>query len=106
MPPMLQPGAILAGRYRVLGPLGRGGMGGVVEAEDSWGRRFAIKSPLADTGGNNDVTARFAREANALRLLEHPNLVAARDVFVENGVLFLVMEKVEGRDKDRWTKKK
>jgi len=96
MPPMLQPGAVLAGRYRVLGSLGRGGMGGVVEVEDAWGRRFAVKSPLVDTNGTSDVTARFAREANALRLLEHPNLVAAVDVFVEHGVLFLVMEKVEG----------
>ena len=96
MPPALQPGSVLDARYRVLGPLGRGGMGGVVEVEDAWGRRFAVKSPLADTGGTNDVTARFAREANTLRLLEHPNLVAALDVFVDSGQLFLVMEKVEG----------
>src|ERR1043165_1080249 len=96
MPAALRPGAVLDGRYRVLGPLGRGGMGGVVEVQDAWGRRFAVKSPLADTGGTNDVTARFAREANALRLLEHPNLVAALDVFVDSGQLFLVMEKVEG----------
>jgi eukaryotic-like serine/threonine-protein kinase len=92
--PQLEPGSII-GRYRVVGSLGRGGMGGVVEVEDFTGRRFAVKSPLVDTQGN-DVTARFAREANALRLLEHPNLVAAVDVFVQDGVLFLVMEKVSG----------
>jgi len=94
MHPSFEPGAIL-GRYRVLGQIGRGGMGGVVEVADPDGRRFALKSPLNDTPGNN-VTARFAREANALRLLEHPNLVAAVDVFVEGGILFLVMEKVAG----------
>ncbi len=93
--PSLDPGSRL-GRYRVLGPLGRGGMGGVVEVEDAQGRRYAVKSPLTDTDGKGDVTVRFAREANALRLLEHPNLVAAVDVFVEGGVLFLVMEKAEG----------
>ncbi len=71
-------------------------MGGVVEVVDASGARYAVKSPLADTNGAHDVTARFAREANALRLLEHPNLVAAIDVFVEGGVLFLVMEKVAG----------
>ncbi len=92
--PSLEPGSII-GRYRVVGSLGRGGMGGVVEVEDATGRRFAVKSPLADVQGN-DVTARFAREANALRLLEHPNLVTAVDVFVQGGVLFLVMEKVSG----------
>ncbi|MBA3455508.1 MAG: serine/threonine protein kinase [Deltaproteobacteria bacterium] len=93
--PMLEPGQRV-GRYRVLGTLGRGGMGGVFDVEDDEGRRFALKSPLTDVGGNPNVTRRFAREANALRLLEHPNLVAAIDVFVEAGMLFLVMEKVDG----------
>jgi serine/threonine protein kinase len=85
------------GVYRVIGTIGRGGMAGVFEVEDDGGRRFALKSPLMDVGGNGDVTRRFAREANALRLLDHPNLVTAVDVFVEAGHLFLVMEKLEGR---------
>jgi serine/threonine-protein kinase len=92
---MLEPGTRV-GRYRVVGTIGRGGMGGVFEVEDDAGARFALKSPLTDVKGNSDVTRRFAREANALRLLEHPNLVAAFDVFVEAGMLFLVMEKVLG----------
>ncbi len=97
MQPSLDPGTVVgSGRYRVIGTLGRGGMGGVVEVEDVHGVRYAVKSPLADTNGSSAVTARFAREANALRLLEHPNLVAAVDVFAEGGVLFLVMEKVTG----------
>jgi eukaryotic-like serine/threonine-protein kinase len=83
------------GKYRVIGPLGRGGMGGVFEVEDGAGRRFALKSPLRDIEGSA-VTQRFAREANALRLVEHENLVAAVDVFVEAHQLFLVMEKVSG----------
>ncbi|MEO8841861.1 MAG: serine/threonine-protein kinase [Kofleriaceae bacterium] len=85
------------GRYRVLGLLGRGGMGGVVEVEDDAGMRYALKSPVTDIHPGGEVTRRFAREANALRLLDHPNLVAAVDVFVEAGQLFLVMEKVVGR---------
>ena len=84
------------GRYRVIRSLGRGGMAGVYEVEDDAGQRFALKSPLVDVSAAGDVTRRFAREANALRLLDHPNLVAAVDVFVEAGYLFLVMEKVEG----------
>jgi len=71
-------------------------MGGVFEVEDGEGRRFALKSPVQDTPGV-DVTRRFAREANALRVLDHHNLVAAVDVFVEAKKLFLVMEKVTGQ---------
>ena len=85
------------GRYRVIRPLGRGGMAGVYEVEDDDGRSWALKAPLSDVNGNADVTRRFAREANALRMVDHPNLVAASDVFVEAGYLFLVMEKVVGR---------
>jgi eukaryotic-like serine/threonine-protein kinase len=84
------------GRYRVIRSLGRGGMAGVFEVEDPDGQRFALKAPIVDVNASGDVTRRFAREANALRLLDHPNLVAAVDVFVEAGYLFLVMEKVEG----------
>ena len=72
-------------------------MGGVVEVEDDAGVRYALKSPVMDVSPGGEVTRRFAREANALRLLDHPNLVAAVDVFVEAGQLFLVMEKVVGR---------
>ena len=85
------------GRYVVIRSLGRGGMAGVYEVEDDAGRRFALKAPIVDVNGSGAVTRRFAREANALRLLDHPNLVAAVDVFVEAGFLFLVMEKVEGQ---------
>ncbi len=91
----MEPGTQI-GAYRVIGPIGRGGMGGVFEVEDASGARFALKSTLQD-GPGGDVTRRFAREANALRMLDHPNLVAATDVFVDAGQLFLVMEKVEGR---------
>lgn len=95
-PLALEPGTRL-GRYRVNGLLGRGGMGGVFEVEDEQGARYAVKSPVMDVNASGDVTRRFAREANVLRLLDHPNLVAAIDLFVESGHLFLVMEKVVGR---------
>jgi eukaryotic-like serine/threonine-protein kinase len=85
------------GRYVVIRSLGRGGMAGVYEVEDDTGQRFALKAPIVDVNANGEVTRRFAREANALRLLDHPNLVAAVDVFIEAGFLFLVMEKVEGK---------
>jgi serine/threonine protein kinase len=91
---MFEPGTRI-GRYRVVATIGRGGMGGVLEVEDETGARYALKAPVQDLEGM-DVTRRFAREANALRLLDHPNLVAAVDTFTEAGRLFLVMEKVVG----------
>jgi len=66
---MYQPGEWL-GRYRVIGTIGRGGMGGVFEVEDEAGYRYALKSPANDVEGTPKVTERFAREAHALRLLE------------------------------------
>jgi serine/threonine-protein kinase len=85
----------MLGRYRLVAPLGRGGMGGVWDVEDADGRHFALKSPASGLP-SGDQAKRFAREVNAVRLLDHPNLVAAVDVFVEAGCLFLVMEKVGG----------
>jgi serine/threonine-protein kinase len=98
-PAALEPGSVI-GSYRVVRALGQGGMGGVHEVEDETGARYALKAPVQDMPGI-DVTARFAREANALRLLDHPNLVAAVDVFAWGGALFLVMEKVTGEPLSR-----
>ncbi|HEX5063360.1 MAG TPA: serine/threonine-protein kinase [Kofleriaceae bacterium] len=85
------------GKYTLVAPLGRGGMGGVWEIKDDAGNAYALKSPAGGMNPAAEATKRFAREANALRMLDHPNLVAAVDVFVEAGYLFLVMEYVRGR---------
>jgi serine/threonine-protein kinase len=94
--PVFEPGAML-GKYKLIAPLGRGGMGGVWEVEDTaTGNRFALKSPATGLNPAAEATRRFAREANAVRLLDHPNLVEAVEVFVEHDSLFLVMERVDG----------
>jgi serine/threonine-protein kinase len=93
--PVLEPGKRL-GRYQVIQAIGRGGMGGVWEVADDAGNLYALKAPAS--GMSSDAAKRFAREVNAVRLLDHPNLVAAVDVFVESGFLFLVMEKVVGQN--------
>jgi serine/threonine-protein kinase len=85
------------GKYTLRAPLGRGGMGGVWEVADDAGNTYALKSPASGMNPAAEATKRFAREANAVRMLDHPNLVAAVDVFVEAGYLFLVMERVHGR---------
>jgi serine/threonine protein kinase len=91
-----EPGMCL-GSYKLLAPLGRGGMGGVWDVEDRDGARYALKAPASDVAPGVDLAKRLAREANALRMLDHPNLVAAVDVFVDAGCLCLVMERVTGR---------
>ena len=89
-------GSEIAGRYRVLGHLGTGGMGCVYEvARGTDGRRFALK--LLHGYANPAVLARFAREAEILARLHHPNLVEIVDVDAsEHGQLFIVMELVDG----------
>jgi eukaryotic-like serine/threonine-protein kinase len=79
------------GRYVIRELLGAGGMGAVYEVEAD-GNRYAMKAPLADVAD----TKRFAREANAMQLLDHPHLVRAVDQVVERGRLFLVLELARG----------
>jgi len=86
---------LLAERYRVIRPLGSGGMATVYLAQDErLGRRVAIKQLHAE--GPADMARRFEREAKLGASLNHPNIVAVFDtVTVDEGVL-IVMEYVEG----------
>ncbi len=84
--------------YRVIGEIGKGGMGNVYLAEDTTlGRRVAIKFPKAGDDGN--YRARFLDEARAASKLQHPNIAQIFD-FGEtpDGRQFLVMELVAGED--------
>lgn len=90
-------GTVVEGRYRVLRPLGTGGMGSVYEVERlADGRRFALKVLTEVSGGA--AAARFAREARIIAQIQHPNVVSIVDVDVAGtGFLFLVLELVEGQ---------
>jgi serine/threonine-protein kinase len=101
------PGRTLAGRYTVLNPLGRGGMGEVVAAYDSrLDRRVALKllrRELDSSQSQRDLEARMLREAQAMARLSHPNVVAIYDVgTLEDGSIFIAMEMVEGQTLRRW----
>ncbi|WPO74960.1 serine/threonine-protein kinase [Streptomyces sp. KN37] len=92
-------GATVAGRYRLLGPLGRGGMGVVHEAEDTrLGRRVAVKMLTAVEGLAEDGEARdrFLREARALARIDHPGVVTLYDAGVADGTPYLVMQVLDG----------
>jgi serine/threonine protein kinase len=83
---------LVAGRYRLLEPLGRGAMSAVWEAEDlELARRVAVKTlaPSADR-------QRFEREARAVAALSHANIVALYDYGESEGRPFMVLECLQG----------
>ena len=86
---------LLAGRYRVAGPLGSGGMASVLLAEDErLGRMVAVKR--LHTSSPDDALARFRREARLGASLNHPNVVSIYDSTTDEDSLLIVMEYVEG----------
>ncbi|MEM7152081.1 MAG: serine/threonine-protein kinase [Myxococcota bacterium] len=94
------------GRYVLLDPIGRGGMGVVYAAYDpELDRRIALKLLRAE---KNDAkgSARLAREAQAMAKLVHPNVATVHDVgsFHGEGV-FVAMELVDGSDLRTWLKR-
>lgn len=87
----------LAGRYRLLGLLGRGGMGEVWSASDAVLRReVAVKLLPALSGAESE--RRFQREAATLAGLRHPGITVVHDAGRHGGFLFLVMELLDGAD--------
>ncbi|MBT2490320.1 serine/threonine protein kinase [Streptomyces sp. ISL-96] len=99
-----QPGneqRVIAGRYRLLAPLGEGGMGVVWRARDDvLGREVAVKEVRAPSGlGATDgerLYARLEREAWAAARISHRNVITVYDVATEEGRPWIVMELVRG----------
>jgi tetratricopeptide (TPR) repeat protein len=89
----------LGGRYEVLRELARGGMGRVLLCRDRvLDRELAVKTLLA--GGEEGAQLRFVEEAQVSGQLAHPNIVPIHALGWEEGELYLVMKRVEGRDLD------
>ncbi len=87
------------GKYKLLDHLGTGGMSSVYLAEHAvMRRRVAIKVLPMNRVSDSSYLARFHREARAVALLDHPNIVRAFDVDQDGDIHYLVMEYVEGRD--------
>jgi len=86
------------GPYRVVSPLGAGGMGEVYRAHDPrLGREVALKLLPEAQASDPDRRRRLAQEARAASALEHPNVVAIYDVGEHEGVPYIVMQLVPGR---------
>lgn len=92
----LAPGARL-GPYRIVAPLGAGGMGEVYRAHDArLGRDVAIKVLPAILSQSPERLARFEHEARIVASLNHPSIVTLHSIEEADGVRFLTMELVEG----------
>ena len=86
----------LGGKYKVLEHLGTGGMGSVFLCEHRHMRRRVAVKILAPDPGDPDHVQRVQREAQAVAMLDHPNIVRAFDLDREGGLHFLVMEYIDG----------
>jgi serine/threonine protein kinase len=85
------------GKYRILEPLGRGGMAQVYKAyHPQLDRYVAVKILRSDLMEEEEFLARFRREARAVAALRHPNIVQIYDFDVQNDLYFMVMELLEG----------
>ena len=93
------PGTVVAGRYRILGLLGRGGMGEVYRADDlKLGQAVALKFLPASVEKDGDRLQRFLNEVKIARQISHPNVCRVYDVGEVDGHHYLSMEYVDGED--------
>jgi hypothetical protein len=93
------PGMILADRYRIIGLLGRGGMGEVYRADDlKLGQPVALKFLPPEFAEDSVRRERFFAEVRITRQLSHPNICRVYDIGEIDGRHFLSMEYIDGED--------
>ena len=93
------PGTVVADRYRVVGLLGRGGMGEVYRADDlKLGQSVALKFLPAGLEHSQERLNRFLGEARMSLRVTHPNICRAYDLGEVDGHHYLSMEYVDGED--------
>jgi len=93
------PGALFDARYRIIGLLGRGGMGEVYRADDMrLGQPVALKLLPEDLRHDPVRLAQFHNEVRTARQVSHPNVCRVYDIGEADGVLYLSMEYVDGED--------
>lgn len=98
---------LIAGRYEVIQPLGRGGMGKVFLVRDvETGQKLALKMLRTQWQSRKAVVARFLREIETARRLDHPCIVKIYDTHHDDNLLFYTMEYVEGKSLRFWMKQR
>jgi hypothetical protein len=91
-------GTVLAGRYRVLGLLGKGGMGEVYRAHDLILNQTVALKFLAPAHLSEAALVRFRNEVRIARQVSHPNVCRVYDLGMVEGMHFLSMEYIDGED--------
>jgi len=93
------PGRLLAGRYRIIALLGKGGMGEVYRADDlTLGQAIALKFLPDEAARDEGLLERFRNEVRIARRVSHPNVCRVYDVGEVDGHTFFTMEYVDGED--------
>jgi tRNA A-37 threonylcarbamoyl transferase component Bud32 len=93
------PGTLLGGRYRIVGRLGKGGMGEVYRADDlKIGQQVALKFLPAEVDRDPARLTQLHTEVRMARQVSHPNVCRVYDIDEEDGHTFLSMEYVDGED--------
>lgn len=93
------PGKLLASRYRIIAPLGKGGMGEVYRADDiRLGQPVALKFLPAAFAADSNRLERLVDEVRIGRQIAHPNVCRLYDIAEADGHHFMVMEYVDGED--------
>ncbi len=101
----MQPGTLVAGKYRVERVIGRGGMGIVVEATHlTLATKVALKFLNEEAASDANALARFTREARASAQLKGEHICRVIDFGVEDKVPYIVMELLKGTDLAKLTK--
>jgi serine/threonine-protein kinase len=94
-----EPGERLGSRYRLVGLLGKGGMGEVYRADDlDLGQSVALKFLPARVAADAAWLARFRNEVRTAREVTHPNVCRIHDIAEEDGHVFISMEYIDGED--------
>ncbi|HSS44857.1 MAG TPA: protein kinase, partial [Thermoanaerobaculia bacterium] len=93
------PGRLIAGRYRIIALLGKGGMGEVYRADDlTLGQAVAMKFLPEEATRDEGLLDRFRNEVRTARRVSHPNVCRVYDVGEVDGQTFFTMEYVDGED--------
>jgi serine/threonine-protein kinase len=91
-------GTTVAGRFEVKALLGQGGMGAVYLArQPAVGREVALKVLHRHYAADETLVKRFEREVHLCAQLVHPNVVVVHDAGIADGLIFMAMERLEGR---------